>query len=702
MLFTAVLLSCSLVEAASLGELANPIRKVVTLLQDMQKEIEAEGEAEEKAFDKFMCYCDGSSGDMQKGASEGAQKIDELSSKLEALKAEKTQLEQELKQHKSDRAQAKQDQEKAQSLRTKENGEFTAAELDMSKNIAAMKGAVAALEKGLGSFMQMPKEQSQLVQRLISTNSDADDFQKQEALAMLQGGSQAQGSTDAIVGMLKAMQEEMEGDLKSAQDTEAAAVASFQELSAAKASEIEAATAAIESKTERSGQVAVEVVQTADDLEDTQADVAETQKFLGDLAKQCSEKKAEWSERQKLRAEEVAAVGLAIKVLNDDDALDLFKKTINLDQQDLGFLQKSASPAKALQARQVLISLAQKSSTHETQLSLIAAALRSKAVDFSKIISMIDGMVDVLGKEQGDDDSQKAFCEDEFDKSAAQKKETEGKLESLKASLEEMDATVETLSSEVKTLQDEIVALDKAVAEATTQRKSEHEAFLTSQSENQACTQLIEKAKNVLNKFYRPNLYKAPPKRELTQEEKILAASGRSDLIPTDAPQMIAGTSISVYAQVRRSVSAAVPPPPPETFGAYQKKDGKSNGVMALMDQMINDLKADMTDAKHAEETAQADYERLMKASQETRAANADSITQKEADKASWSEKIEAAKEEQLSSMDALEKVHEYIAGLHSSCDFLVENYDLRKTARTNEIEGLKNAKAVLSGANFS
>merc|ERR1719443_1676132 len=160
-----------------------------------------------------MCYCDGSSGDMQKGASEGAQKIDELSSKLEALKAEKTQLEQELAQHKSDRAQAKQDQEKAQSLRTKENGEFTAAELDMSKNIAAMKGAISALEKGMGSFMQMPKEQASLVERLISTNSDADDFQKQEALSMLQSG--AKGSTDQIIGMLKAMQEEMEGDLKS-------------------------------------------------------------------------------------------------------------------------------------------------------------------------------------------------------------------------------------------------------------------------------------------------------------------------------------------------------------------------------------------------------------------------------------------------------------------------------------------------------
>merc|ERR1719440_262022 len=255
---------------------------------------------------------------------------------------------------------------------------------------------------------------------------------------------------------------------------------------------------------------------------------------------------------------------------------------------------------------------------------------------------MIDGMVSVLGKEQEDDDSQRGFCNDEFAKSADQKKETEETLASLAASLEEMSSTVETLTSEVKTLGDEIVALDKAVAEATSTRKSEHEDFLTSQSENQACTQLIEKAKNVLNKFYRPNLYKAPPKRELTQEEQILAASGRSDLIATEAPQMIAGTNQAVYVQVRRAM--AVPPPPPETFGAYQKKDGKSNGVMPLMDQMVNDFKSDMTDAKHAEETAQSDYERLMQASQETRAANAKSITQKESDKATWQEKIETAK----------------------------------------------------------
>merc|ERR1719387_2901136 len=122
------------------------------------------------------------------------------------------------------------------------------------------------------------------------------------------------------------MLEEMEGDLATAKKDDATAVAGFEELSAAKSAEIASATSAIESKTKRAGEVAVEVVQTKDDLEDTKAEVSETEAFLGDLGTQCAEKKSEWSERQKMRAEEVSAISEAIKVLNDDDALDLFKK----------------------------------------------------------------------------------------------------------------------------------------------------------------------------------------------------------------------------------------------------------------------------------------------------------------------------------------------------------------------------------------
>merc|ERR1719473_2240397 len=113
------------------------------------------------------------------------------------------------------------------------------------------------------------------------------------------------------------------------------------------------------------------------------------------------------------------------------------------------------------------------------------------------------------------------------------------------AAIEEMSESSATLASEMASLQKEIKDLDKAVAEATEQRKTEHSEFLTFQTENNAALQLIEKAKNRLNKFYRPTLYKEAPVKELTEEEKILAASGRSDMIATAAPEMIAGTSIA-------------------------------------------------------------------------------------------------------------------------------------------------------------
>merc|ERR1719353_2031301 len=533
----------------------------------MQKEIEAEGEKGEEAFEKFMCYCDGNTDGMQKAA--------ELSSKLDALKAEKAQLEQELKDHQSSRETAKGDQEKAASIRAKDKADFEAAAADMSTNIAAMKGAIAALEKGMGAFMQMGAAKKDVLQRLVETSAQLDDYQRESVTDFLQGKETAQSSGE-ITGMLKAMLEEMEGDLVSAKKDEATAATGFEELTAAKSAEISSATSAIESKTKRAGNVAVEIVQTQDDMEDTEKEVAETTAFLGDLATQCAEKKAAWAERTKMRAEEISAISEAIKVLNDDDALDLFKKAVPaMVQTGQDFLQvsvKKASPA--IRARGLVLSLLQTGRSHTTELSLMASALKAKAVDFSKITEQINGMIDVLGKEQADDDKQKKFCDAELAKSDAEKKETEDTLASLAASIEELSATVATLKSEIETLTAEIKDLDKAVSEATEQRKEEHAAFLQAQAESQAAVQLIEAAKNKLNKFYNPSMYKAPERRELTEEERIAVANGAVD--PRDAEEATAAPGIAGFAQVR-AASDAAPPPPPETFGAYTKKSGKSN-----------------------------------------------------------------------------------------------------------------------------
>merc|ERR1719398_391890 len=271
----------------------------------------------------------------------------------------------------------------------------------------------------------------------------------------------------------------------------------------------------------------------------------------------------------------------------------------------MGFIQKASTKTNVLRARSMVSSLMKKGSPHRAELALIEFSMKSKAVDFSKILAMIDGMVKVLGEEQKDDDATKSYCDKEISKSESEKKDTEEAIATSEAAIEEMTDESATLADEIKKLQKEVKDLDKAVAEATENRKEE----------NGAAVQLIEKAKNKLNKFYRPNQYKEAPKQELTEEEKILAASGRSDMIATAAPEMIAGTTQTAFTQLYAQLdqyTAAAPPPPPATWDAYQKKDGKSNGVIALMDMLLKELQDGIVEAENEEKTAQTDYERLM------------------------------------------------------------------------------------------
>merc|ERR1719428_2438097 len=129
-----------------------------------------------------------------------------------------------------------------------------------------------------------------------------------------------------------------------------------------------------------------------------------------------------------------------------------------------------------------------------------------------------------------------------------------------------------------------------------------------------AAIALMGKAKNRLLKFYNPTLYKAPPKKEITMEEKIIAA----------------GTS---FAQVSRHTRVAQPEAP-ET-GTYEKKTAKSGGVLALMDMLVKELESSLTEAQHEEKTAQA-----------TRASDLKSTTDKSSAKAELESKLISLKQD--------------------------------------------------------
>jgi septal ring factor EnvC (AmiA/AmiB activator) len=671
--------------AMDVGMGANPIRRVVTMLQSMQKKVAAEGEKEKEQFEAFMCYCKTGGSTLEQSIADAETKIPKVESAVKESSAALLQLKADVKQHKADREAANSDMKKATALRQKEAAAYSKYSSDAETNIAAMGKAIAALEKGAGgSFLQTSA--ASVLRRLV-IDMELSNVDRDDVSSFLANGYAPQSGQ--ITGILKQMKDTLSADLKTATDDEAKAKTNYDELMAAKTKEVATLQSSIEVKTQRIGEVGVQIVDMADDLVDTKKSLAEDKQFLQDLDKNCATKKDEWAVREKLRAEEQLALVETIKILNDDDALELFKKT--LPTPSLAQLTASSHVVR----RRALDAL-DNAKKHDARLDLISMALRGRKVSFEKVLGMIDDMVKLLGEEQVADDDKKAYCAKEFDTSEDKQKALDRAISDLGAKIDDQESSIATLTEEIAALEKGIKDLDKQVAEATDARKEAHALYQEELAANTAANELLGIAKNRLNKFYNPKLYKAAPKRELSEEERITVNMGGT-LAATAAPGGIAGTGVTALAQ-----DGAKPGPAPEMYGEYEKKSEESTGVIAMIDLLQADLAKEMQESEVEEKNDQAEYEKMIADSGAKRAADSKSLAEKQGVKADTEAALVASKREKKeTTADAMANA-EYIHNLHQECDWLMSNYQTRKDARAGEVESLKNAKAVLNGADFS
>merc|ERR1719261_1166366 len=242
-----------------------------------------------------------------------------------------------------------------------------------------MTKAIEALEKGMaGSFLQTSGAS---VLKQLTVNMDLSPSDRDVMASFLSQGQGYAPASGEIVGILKQMKDTMEADLKEITEAEEKAKADFEGMMKAKAAQIEALTQEIEEKTERLGNRGVELVNMKEDLEDTKKSLAEDKAFLADLEKNCATKKAEWAVRQKTRAEELLAILDTIKILNDDDALELFKKTL----PSPSLLQVKTSSRVTKQRALAALQQADRGNKRDFRLNLIALALKGKKVSFDKV-----------------------------------------------------------------------------------------------------------------------------------------------------------------------------------------------------------------------------------------------------------------------------------------------------------------------------
>merc|ERR1719310_584706 len=392
------------------------------------------------------------------------------------------------------------------------------------------------------------------------------------------------------------------------------------------------------------------------------------------LDSDCATKVKEFEERVKTRGQELAAIHDTIKILNDDDALDLFKKTL----PSPSFVQVDNHKKEAQRQAVLVLKKATQSDSQNVgaDVRFLELALMGEKADFSKVFKMIDDMVNILKTEQVDDDSKKEYCHMQIGMTKDKAKTLTGTISDIEVNIDEKTGTIATLKEDLKTLNAGIAELDKLVAEATQQRKEENQEFTQLMSSDSAAKELLAFAKNRLQKFYNPSLYKAPPKAKAAAFLQIADAHHSGRQAPGSAPAT--------------------------WKGGYKKQGEDSNGVLGMIDTLVGDLDKEMWEAKTQEERGQKAYEKLMSDSAEKRAKDVKTIQEKQSAIADSEEILTSAKGDLKAKKSELMTVESYMLQLHTECDFLMQNYDLRKSARAEEMDALKQAKATLAGADYS
>merc|ERR1740139_1870652 len=285
---------------------------------------------------------------------------------------------------------------------------------------------------------------------------------------------------------------------------------------------------------------------------------------------------------------------------------------------------------------------------------------------------MIDDMVVLLKTEQQDDNHKRDYCTKQFDIADDKKKGLERAMSDSETAIDDAKETIATAATEIEALDDGIRALDKSVDEATEQRKEQNIEFKELMASDGAAKELIGMAKNRLNKFYNPSLYVEP-----------------------EAPAML--VDVSEHDQLDEA-----PPPPPQAPAPYSKKSEESNGVIKMMDMLAQDLDKEMQEAEVEEKHAQDEYEQMMSDSSDKRAEDNKAMADKKGAKADAEEALQTNTDSKDASTKELAGTVEYIGSLHGECDWLLQYFDVRKEARTSEIDALGKAKDVLNGADFS
>jgi len=276
---------------------------------------------------------------------------------------------------------------------------------------------------------------------------------------------------------------------------------------------------------------------------------------------------------------------------------------------------------------------------------------------FTKVKAAMDKMHAELAAQQKAEYEKNEACKKEIDATEDKIKEGENTKADLDSKHQDLTNTLERLARQISELKAEVAEMEVSLKQAGEQRKSDNQLYQTTMSDQRATIEVLNMAAARLKKFY---------------------------------------GFVEVHAH---SSNAAAPPPPKPK--AYRKSES-SGGVMQLLATIISDAESTEIEIKMGEQKSQEEYASFVAATTASIEADRQAIESAEEQTASANGARSETEEAQLANDADLKKLGELLTGIHMDCDFVLKYFDVRQKARAEEMDAITEAKAILSGSNFS
>lgn len=673
---------------------AHPMVKLVTLLEDLQAKLEADGEAEQKAYDKYACWCEDTLVTKANEISTAKDEIDKLQTSVKELKGALAAHAVDIKQLKKDIATNVESTQEATEIREKEATEYQENKEESEQCIGALEAAIKVLtgagegEKkrgfletlqeaqllsviaGVRSVLRRPvvsrtvgEKQLQLMRQFLDRPEDffggSTNMLSAVQIANNPFGDYAPQSTQ-IQGILKGMYDAFTSDLEKSNAEEAVKQKGFEEIMKTKKAELAALEATLEKQELDEAEKTKTLADSKSALDDTKTQLEDDEAFFSETKSSCQEKASQWATRTRLRTEELHGVGMAIKILTSEKAVKTFENATSSFLQ-LSDITQGTNGELAASAYRRVRALATR--YNSLQLGQLAAMIRT-AGHFTKVIHAIEKMIAILHEEQQQDIKERDICEKKQLKNKQDMEDLKFDIEKAEDKIKILENKGEELEGKVESLEKEVEATEKEIKEMIGMRTKEQTAYLRSVQDDLDAIRLLDKAIVALARFYKSN--KIPLSFAQRQEERGAGTPGKPELGWKD--------------------------------GNYGGRTGESNGILSILKMIKEDFEKEIETGKMQDSSAGVNFNKDKEVLEEGLSNSQEALVDTKRELADVNAKLADTNEYKDQKDKDLAVQEEIKETLSKNCAWVETHFASREEARNAEIAGLIEAKHYLAG----